>query len=276
METARNQVVIEPGESNARFWSDLWRFRELFVFLAWRDILLRYKQTAFGIAWAVLKPVLTMILLTLVFSKVAGLRSDPTPYPLFVLAGMLVWQLFSGCASDTTLCLISNSSIVTKVYFPRIIIPSSTTLVNWVDFGVGLTLFFLLFFFWRQHLTLWVLLLPLWLVVLWALSLGVGLWLSASAARYRDVRFVVPFFLQMGLYASPVGYATGSIPIRLKSWVYLNPLSGIIDGFRASLFNQWPENLMLSCLSSVILSGLILWTGFVFFKALEPSFSDVI
>jgi lipopolysaccharide transport system permease protein len=276
MRTPREIVIIEAKGSSVRLFREIWRFRELFFFLAWKDILLRYKQTAFGVGWALLRPILTMLLLTLVFSKVAGLRSDPVPYPLFVLAGMLVWQFFSGCASDTSLSLISNSSIVTKVYFPRMIVPSSATFVNAVDFFVGVALFFLLFFFWKQSLSLPILFLPLWILLLWILALGVGFWLSAATVVYRDVRFVVPFFLQLGNYASPVGYSTQSFPVRFKHWIYLNPLSGIIDGFRSSIFNQWPENPTFSCVSSVLMTALIFWSGFAFFRRLERGFSDVI
>ena len=276
MEITDKTVVLGPRKSNTSTLRDLWRFRELFIFLAWRDILLRYKQAFFGVGWALFRPALTMLLLTLVFNRVAKIQADPVPYSVFVLAGMLVWQFFAGCASDSSVSLISNSSIVTKVYFPRLIVPASATLVNLLDFGIGLILLAGLMFYWKMPLNHSLLLLPLWILLLWVLSMGVGFWLSSATVLYRDVRFVVPFFLQIGLYASPVGYSTSSIPAQFKSLIYLNPVSGIIDGFRGCLFGTWPENIALSAGSSLAISLVIFVSGLGFFKKLERSFADVI
>jgi len=275
--TARSEslLVLSAGRSSALLWKDLWRFRELLAFLAWRDVLLRYKQAAFGIGWALLRPVLTMLVFTLIFRRVVEVEASSVPYPLFALCGMLVWQFFSGCVADAAQSLVSNTSLVTKVFFPRLILPASTTLVNLLDFAVTLALFAGLWLFYGTPS-----LGPLWAlpgVLLWmlGLALGVGFWLSSATVRYRDVKFLVPFGLQLGLYASPIGYPISALPEKFRFWAYLNPLSGLVEGFRWCFFGSSPADAHGVWLSLGV-SVFLLLSGFVFFRKMEDSFADII
>jgi len=266
--------VIEANRVRKNFISDLIRHRELFFFLAWRDILVRYKQAALGVTWVIIRPLLNMAVFTLIFGKIAHLSSFDVPYSLFVLAGMLPWLLVSGALFDTCNCLVNNVHLINKIYFPRVILATSQILVHLVDFGVNLTLLFILMLFMGTGdlSTMWSL--PLFLGLAVILCVGTSLWFSALTVQYRDFRFIVQFIVQFGMFASPVGYGSYIIPGMWK-WVYfLNPMVGIIDGFRWALFGITQPDMMWSLLISLIFSVVLLISGLRYFQKTERSFAD--
>jgi lipopolysaccharide transport system permease protein len=223
MTSSQSQLIIRAGESERRYWQDLWRYRELFYFLAWRDILVRYKQTAIGIAWALLRPLLTMIVFTVVFGSIAKLPSNGVPYPILVFAGLLPWQFFSNALSECSNSLIGNSNLLSKIYFPRLIIPTSSVIVSFVDFLIsGMILLGLMA--WYNFVPTWrIVALPVFTSMAFLASMGAGLWLAALNVQYRDFRYVVPFLVQFGLYLSPVGFSSSVIPERWRLLYSLNP-----------------------------------------------------
>jgi lipopolysaccharide transport system permease protein len=226
------KLIIEAGRTELHYWKDLWRYRELFYFLAWRDILVRYKQTAIGIAWALIRPLSTMVIFTVIFGKLAKLPSEGVPYPIMVFAAMLPWQFFANSLSETSSSLIGNANLISKVYFPRLIIPASSVITSFVDFLIsGLILVGLML--WYQFIPSWrVFTLPFFIAIAFAASMGVGLWLTALNVKYRDFRYVVPFIIQFGLYISPVGFSSSIVPDNWRLLYSLNPMVGVIDGFR--------------------------------------------
>lgn len=271
---AKENILIESQYLQREYLKDLIRFHELFYFLAWRDILVRYKQAFFGIAWAIVRPLLNMVLFTFIFSKIAHLSSQNVNYSLFVLAAMLPWQLFGAAVIDTSTCLLNNIHLISKVYFPRIIIPSSQIIVNCVDFLIGMGLLFILMLFTGGFGSWQLLLLPLFIILLLLLTLGVSLWVSACTVQYRDVRFVVPFVIQLGMFVSPVGYGSNMIG---EDWIQLyslNPLVGIINGFRWCFFGIDAPEFLFSIAASVGVSSLLFITGFIYFRKTEVSFAD--
>ncbi len=276
MTSSQSQLVIRAGESERRYWQDLWRYRELFYFLAWRDILVRYKQTAIGIAWALLRPLLTMIVFTVVFGAIAKLPSNGVPYPILVFAGLLPWQFFSNALSECSNSLIGNSNLLSKVYFPRLIIPTSSVIVSFVDFLIsGMILLGLMA--WYNFVPTWrIVALPVFTLMAFLASMGAGLWLAALNVQYRDFRFVVPFLVQFGLYLSPVGFSSSVIPEQWRLLYSLNPMVGVIDGFRWSITGQssvlsgWTT--MLSMAVMLVLFGSGIW----YFRKMERTFADVI
>lgn len=277
MSQMQAELVIEAGRADRHYWRDLWRYRELLYFLAWRDVKVRYKQTAIGIAWAVLRPALTVAVLTLVFSRIAGLPSEgEAPYALMVLAGMLPWQFFAGALADSSNSLVGNAQMISKVYFPRLLVPLSTVGAGLVDFVITLSLLVPLML-WYGHLPDWRLaFLPLFLLLGLAVSLGAGIWLASLNVRYRDVRYIVPFLVQFGLYLSPVGFTSAVVPERWR-WLYdLNPMVGVIDGFRWSLMGGAAPLNGSSLIASVVISILLLGGGARYFRRTEKTFADVI
>jgi lipopolysaccharide transport system permease protein len=269
-------LIIEAGRAERHYWADLWRYRELLWFLAWRDLLVRYRQTAIGIAWAVLRPVLTMLVFTLVFGKLAGLPSENAPYPILVFAALLPWQLFASAFSEAGNSLVGNANMISKIYFPRLIIPAGTVLVSCVDFLISLVILAALMA-WYGFLPDWrILTLPLFIAIALAAALGAGLWTAALNVRYRDVRFVIPFVVQMGLYVSPVGFSSAVIPEPWRLVYSLNPMVGVIDGFRWAILGgpgalYWPAQLL-----SLGVIGVVVVTGLVYFRRTEKTFADVI
>lgn len=269
-------LVIEPGKAEKQYWLDLWKYRELFYFLAWRDILVRYKQTVIGVAWSVLRPFLTMLAFVLVFNKVAKLESESAPYPILVFAAMLPWQLFSSALTESSNSLVGNSNLISKVYFPRMIVPISSIVVALVDFALSLMIFFLLMIFYGYVPTFRFFFFPFFLILALVTSLGAGLLFSALNVKYRDFRFVVPFIVQFGLYISPVGFSSEIIPEKWRLFYSLNPLVGVIDGFRWCFLDEstklyWP-GIILSFAFTIILLAF----SISYFRSTEKNFADQI
>ena len=271
------ELVIEAGRAERHYWRDLWHYRELLYFLAWRDVKVRYKQTLIGVAWVVLRPLLTMIVLTFVFNRVAGLGRDSTiPYALMVMAGVLPWQFFAAVLAESGNSLVGNAQMIAKVYFPRIIVPISSILAGLVDFVVTLVLLLPLMA-WYQHLPgPQIFFLPLFLLLGLAITLSAGISLAALNVRYRDVRFVIPFVVQFGLYLSPVGFSAAEIPQDWR-WLYdLNPMVGVIEGFRWCLLGGDTELPLAALCNSLVFATVMLALGIRYFRRVEKTFADVI
>jgi lipopolysaccharide transport system permease protein len=269
------ELVIEAGRAERQYWKDLWRYRELLYFLAWRDILVRYKQTIVGVSWAVIRPFLTMVVLTIVFGRLANMPSGGVPYPILVFCGMLPWQFFATAVSESGNSLIGNSSLISKVYFPRMTIPASSIITSLVDFAVSAGLLAVLMLWYQYVPTTRVLLLPGFLLLALAASFGMGLWISALMVNYRDFRFVVPFIVQFGLYISPVGFSSDVVPEQWRLLYALNPMVGVIDGFRWVILRDVTLNVsgFLMSLSVIVL---VLATAVRYFRQTERTFADVI
>lgn len=270
------ELVIEAGRSERQYWQDLWKYRELFYFLAWRDILVRYKQTAVGMVWALIRPFLTMVVFTVVFGSLAKLPSQGAPYPILVFAAMLPWQFFANALSECGNSLISNSNLISKVYFPRLIVPTSAVIVSFVDFMIsGIILLGLMAYF--NFVPTWrILTLPLFILIAFAASIGAGLWLAALNVEYRDFRYIIPFIVQFGLYISPVGFSSNIVPEQWRLLYSLNPMVGVIDGFRWAILGgeaniYWPGFSL-----SIGLVVIMLLTGIWYFRKMERRFADII
>lgn len=268
-------LVIEAGRSDRHYWRDLWRYRELFYVLAWRDVAVRYKQTVIGLAWALIRPFLTMVVFTLVFGRLAGLPSDgAAPYALMVFAGLLPWQFFSAALSEASASLIGNSHLISKVYFPRLIIPTATVVVSFVDFMVSLSLLAGVMA-WYRFVPGWqIVTLPLFVVMGFLASLGPGLWITSLNVKYRDFRYVIPFLVQIGLYVSPVGFSSSVVPDEWRLAYALNPIVGVIDGFRWAILGS--PVYMPGFLLSWCVIALFMWMGVRHFRGMEKSFADLI
>ena len=270
------ELIIEAGRTEKQYWKDIWRYRELFYFLAWRDILVRYKQTIIGIAWALLRPFLTTVVFTLVFSKLAKLPSEGAPYSILVFAGMLPWQFFANALAECSNSLITNANLISKVYFPRLIVPISAVIVSFVDFMIsGIILLGLMA--WYDFVPSWrIFTLPLFIAIAFAASMGVGLWLSALNVQYRDFRYIVPFIIQFGLYIAPVGFSSSIVPQQWR-WLYsLNPMVGVIDGFRWAIIGGDIQIYWLGFSISIGLVVLLFLSGIWYFRRMEKTFADVI
>lgn len=272
----KRKLVIEAGRTESEYWKDLWRYRELFYFLAWRDILVRYKQTAIGIGWALIRPFLTMVVFTVVFGNLAKLPSEGAPYPILVFAAMLPWQFFANALSECSLSLISNSNLISKVYFPRLIVPASTVIVSFVDFLIsGIILLALMA--WYNFVPDWrILTLPFFIIIAFGAAMGAGLWLAALNVEYRDFRYIVPFIVQFGLYISPVGFSSSIVPERWRLLYSLNPLVGVIDGFRWAILGGESQIYWPGFIVSVAIVALMLASGIWYFRKMERTFADVI
>ncbi|WP_068470759.1 ABC transporter permease [Candidatus Protochlamydia phocaeensis] len=269
-------LIIDSSRVQKEYLKDLFRYRELFYFFAWRDILVRYKQTFLGVAWALIRPLLNMAVFAFVFGKVANLASDHINYPLFILAGMLPWQLFASCLIETSNSLVNNAPMISKVYFPRMILPISYILVNFVDFAISLAMLLFLFLVTGsfQHWT--ILLLPAFIGLTLILCLGTSLWLAAITVRFRDFRFIVPFIVQFGMFISPVGYGSFLVPEPWRWLYFLNPMAGIIEGFRWCCFGAYHADLPAALAISCLVNAVLLVTGFRYFRKMERIFADII
>jgi lipopolysaccharide transport system permease protein len=269
------ELVIEAGHAERQYWVDLWRYRELFYFLAWRDILIRYKQTVVGAAWAVIRPLLTMAVLSVVFGRLAKMPTGGEPYPLVVFCGLLPWQFFSTALAESGNSLIMNSTLISKVYFPRMTVPASSVMTSLVDLGISGVLLAILMLWYGQMPTPRIMLLPAFVLLAFAAAAGAGVWVSALMVRYRDVRFVIPFIVQFGLYISPVGFSSDAVPAQYRLLYSLNPIVGVIDGFRWAILRNsslyWPGFLLST--------AMVAWTlvfGVRYFRRTERTFADVI
>lgn len=274
--SGQKELVIEAGRTELHYWKDLWRYRELFYFFAWRDILVRYKQTVIGVAWSIIRPLLTMVVFTVVFGKFAKLPSEGVPYPILVYAAMLPWQFFSNSLNESSNSLITNSNLLSKVYFPRLILPASAVIIGIVDFLISFVILIGLMV-WFRFAPHWRLLtLSLYLTLALVTSLGFGLWLSALNVRYRDFRYIVPFIGQFGLYISPVGFSSSIVPEKWRLLYSINPMVGVIDGFRWAIIGEniklyWP-----GLIFSIVLTVVIFLSGLRYFRNTERVFADII
>jgi lipopolysaccharide transport system permease protein len=269
-------IIIEAGRSERHYWLDLWRYRELFAVLAWRDLAVRYKQTVIGVLWAIIRPVLTMVVFTIVFGRIAALPSDgTTPYALMVFAGMLPWTFFSTGLSDASNSLINNANLISKVYFPRLLVPAATIAVAFVDFLISFCILIALCV-WYKFVPGWqIIVLPFFVFLAFLASLGPSLWLTAFNVKYRDFRYVIPFIVQFGLYISPVGFSSSIVPEDWRLLYSLNPMVGVIDGFRWCLLGGQSQIYMPGLLISVAMTTLFLWLGIREFRRTENTFADL-
>jgi homopolymeric O-antigen transport system permease protein len=279
------ELVIKAGRAERQYWRDLWRYRELFYFLAWRDLLVRYKQTVIGVAWSLIRPFLTMIVLTVVFGKLGKMPSGGVHYPILVLCGMLPWQFFSTALSESGNSLVTNANMISKVYFPRMVVPASSVITSFVDFLISAAFLVGLLVWYRFMPSANIVFLPLFVVMAFAAAFGAGLWIAALMVKYRDFRFIVPFIVQFGLYASPVGFYSNVVPliwhwrgfaVPARLLYSFNPMVGVIDGFRWAILGggqqlYWPGFVVSLAGIAVLLSS-----GIWYFRKTEKTFADVI
>jgi lipopolysaccharide transport system permease protein len=270
-------LILEPGRAEKNYWIDLWRYRELFLILAWRDISIRYKQTVIGLAWAVIRPVLSVAAFTLIFNRVAKLSSEGNvPYALMVFAGMLPWTLFATSLTEASASLVNNANLISKVYFPRMIMPSATVVTAFVDYLISLVLLLIMMVYYRFRPDWTILSLPIFSALAILVSLGPGLWTTAITVKYRDFRHVIPFLVQFGWFISPVGLSSSNIPSQWRLLYSLNPMVGVIDGFRWCILGRqspiyWPGFIL-----SLSVGVLLLWLGVSKFRKTERAFADLI
>jgi len=277
MKSEEFNLIIEPGRSEKNYWGDLWRYRELFYILVWRDFKVRYKQTVIGIAWSVIRPFLTMVIMTVVFGKLAGLPSEgDTPYAILTLAAILPWQFFANALTESSNSLVGNANLISKVYFPRLIIPTSSIMSGFVDLLIsfGILAFMML---WYGFAPSWqIVFLPLFLLIGFVASFGIGLFLTTLNLKYRDFRFIVPFIVQIGFYVSPVGYSSAIIPEKYRLLYSLNPMVGVIDGFRWSIIGPESKLYLPGLAVSVTVMLFFAWLAIRYFRRTEKKFADYI
>jgi lipopolysaccharide transport system permease protein len=273
---ATSVVIIEPS----RTWvplklGDLWEYRELLYFLTWRDVKVRYKQTLLGAAWAILQPLLTMLVFTLLFGRLGGIQTGPIPYPLFAFGGLLIWTFFSNSVANSGNSLVGSSNLITKIYFPRMIIPTAAVAAGLVDFVLAFLIQIVLMAYYRVHLTWAILMTPVLLLVAALLAVGVGMWLSALNVKYRDIRYAIPFLIQIWMFASGVIYPVSMLPPKWQLLLRLNPLTGIIENFRAALFGNQPLEWNSLLIAVAITLSVLVYSAFSF-RRMERHFADVI
>jgi len=270
-------LIIESGRMEKNYWADLWRYRELFLILAWRDISVRYKQTIIGILWAIIRPFLTMVVLTVIFGRIAKLPSDGSaPYALLVFAAMLPWSLFSNALSESSNSLVSNSNLIGKVYFPRLIIPAATLVTAFIDFLISFIILIGMMLYYRFTPGWQMLLLPSFIILALLASLGPGLWITALNVKYRDFRYIIPFVVQFGLYVSPVGFSSNIVPEQWRMLYSLNPMVGVIDGFRWCILGGNSPIYSPGFLLSLAIIIFFLLMGVSYFRKTEKTFADLI
>lgn len=269
------EIVLEAGRGSTHYWRDLWRYRELAGFLAWRDIKVRYKQAALGVAWAILQPAIQTILLTFVFGKLARMPDGGLPYALIVLSGLLPWQLFTAAFSGAGHSLVGNSHLISKVYFPRLLMPISCLAVALVDFGVMLALALPIIFIFGGAPGWQLLVLPLFVLLALVIAFGAGLWITALTVKFRDFRFITPFILQIGMFVTPVGFRTDFLP-NWRDLIALNPLAGVVDGVRWCLLGGRTELYLPGLGISVVVAAILLASGIGYFRRTERQFADII
>jgi homopolymeric O-antigen transport system permease protein len=270
-------IVLEAGRRERHYWRDLWRYRELFRVLAWRDLSVRYKQTVIGVIWALIRPVLTMLVFTIIFGRIAQLPTDgAAPYALMVFAGILPWSFFANGLGEASGSLIGSANLISKVYFPRLIVPTATVVVAFVDFLISFCILVLLMV-WYRFMPDWrILLLPLFVLLAFCASVGPALWIGALNVKYRDVRYVIPFLVQFGLYVSPVGFSSSVVPEQWRLLYSLNPMVGVIDGFRWCILSGQSELYAPGLAVSIGVTTFFLWFGIHQFRKMEKTFADLI
>jgi len=275
MKTDELDLIIEPGRIEKNYWSDLWRYRELFYILAWRDFKVRYKQTVIGVAWSVLRPLLTMVVIVVVFSKLANLPSEGNaPYAIMSLAGLLPWQFFSNALTESSNSLISNTNLFTKVYFPRLLIPASSIVLGFVDFLITFAMLLLIMIPYHFVPSINMVFLPFFFILTFLASFGVGLLTATLNLKYRDFRFIVPFVVQFGMYISPVAFSSSIVPQKYQLLYSLNPMVGVIDGFRWCIIGgEVPLNLTSVLISTVVIIGFTV-LGIRYFRKTEKMLAD--
>ena len=270
-------IIIEAGRAERHYWLDLWRYRELFRVLAWRDLSVRYKQTVIGVLWALIRPLLTMLVFTVIFGRIAKLPSDgASPYALMVFAGMLPWTFFATALSEASNSLINNANLITKIYFPRLIVPTAAVMVAFVDFLIGFCIMVGLmawFWFWPD----WrIMVLPVFMLLAFVASIGPALWITSLNVKYRDFRYIIPFIVQFGMYVSPVGFSSNVVPEQWRLLYSLNPMVGVIDGFRWCILGGQSQLFPLGQMMSATVTVFFLWFGLRQFRRTEKSFADLI
>ena len=270
------EFTIESGKAERHYWMDLWRYRELFYILAWRDIAVQYKQTIMGVLWAVLRPLLTMIIFVVVFGKIAKLPSEGVPYPVFVFAAMLPWTFFASAFASAGNSLIGNANLISKIYFPRLIIPAASIIVSAVDFLISFTILIVLMFWYGYFPTWQMLTLPFFLVLGFFAAFGSGLFIASLNVKYRDFKFIIPFVVQLGLYISPVAFSTTLVPEKYQLLYYMNPMVAVIDGFRWAVSGGQTAFNLTELAISVVVVALLCIFGTIYFRKTEKTFADVI
>ncbi len=274
-------LTIEKGRAEKNYWGDLFRFKELFYILTWRDLKVRYKQTVLGVAWSIIRPLATVIIFTLVFEKAAGLKADDpsVPYGLFVFAGILPWQFFSNALGEASNSLLGNANLISKVYFPRLIIPASAVITSMVDFMITFVLMLFMFAFYHYTPSVRILFVPFFVILTFFCAFGIGLYITALNVKYRDFRYIIPFIIQFGLYITPVGFSSQTLVSKLspffQSIYMLNPMVGVIDGFRWCFFENSPLSIS-SLLYSIAVTVLFMYIGIRTFRKMERHFADLI
>jgi lipopolysaccharide transport system permease protein len=271
------ELVIEADRPERHYWRDLWRYRELFYVMAWRDVAVRYKQTLIGAAWAIIRPFVTMVIFTIVFGRVANLPSDgDAPYAIMVFAGMLPWTFFSSAVADASNSILSNGNLISKVYFPRLIVPIAAVTVALVDFAISFIILVGLMV-WYRYLPSWhMFFLPIFIAIAFLASSGPALWLTALNVKYRDIRYVIPFIIQVGLYVSPVGFSSSVVPGQWRLLYSLNPIVGVIDGFRWCILGGQSPFYLPGFLLCIAVTISFMWFGILQFRKTESSFADLI
>lgn len=272
------RITIEAGKTGKNYWKDLWHYRELFYILSWRDIKVRYRQTVLGILWALIRPLLTMMIFTFIFGTLAGMEAQQTtPYVLIVFAGLLPWQFFANAITESSNSLVGNERLLTKVYFPRLIIPASSVISSFVDFAISFVILLALFIIYGYTPPVTILLIPVFTLLAFAASFGPGLYLTALNVQYRDIRHVIPFIVQFGLFISPVGFSSSIIPERWQ-WAYaLNPMTGVIDAFRWCIVRDAPNPLLhYPFYISLAVIVFFLFFSWFRFRSMERKFADLI
>jgi lipopolysaccharide transport system permease protein len=277
-EPARSETVvtIEPSGSWVSFnLRDVWQYRELLYFLTWRDVKVRYKQTLLGAAWAILQPLLTMLIFTLLFGRLAGIQSDGIPYPLFAFAGLIVWVFFSNSVTNSGNSLVGSSGLITKIYFPRLIIPAAAVAAGLVDLVLAFLIQIAMMIYYRVSVTWGITMVPILVLLATALALGVGMWLSALNVKYRDIRYAIPFMMQLWMFASPVIYPLTLLPAKWRWLLMLNPLTGIIQNFRIALLGNEAFDLKSLGVSALITVCVLIYSAYSF-RRMEKQFADIV
>jgi lipopolysaccharide transport system permease protein len=270
------EIILEAGRHDSHYWQDIWRYRELFRMLAWRDVAVRYKQTVIGTLWAIIRPLVTMVVFTVIFGRIAHLPSNGAPYALMVFAGMLPWSLFSTALTDASSSLVNSANLISKIYFPRIIVPAAAVMVSLVDFLISLAILAVLMAAYRYGPSWTIVFLPVFIAMAFFASLGPSLWITALNVKYRDFRYVIPFIVQLGLYASPVGFSSSVVPDQWR-WLYsLNPMVGVIDGFRWCILGPGQGVDLISVATGAAVTAAFLAFGIYYFRRTERSFADLI